>query len=456
MAYVACATIGILLITPGIALFYGGSMRGKNLLTLCIQAYLVTSVITIQWFLFGFSLASSETSSSVMYGNFKYGGLRNITAGPLYEGYSIPAILHFAFTAFFAICTVQIFLGGIAERGRLLPSLVLAFLWCTLCYCPFAYWVWDPNGWLYNLGDLDFAGGGPVHIASGVASLCYSWFLGPRKGWKEGTLKYKPYNPVLTFLGSLLIYCPWLFFNSATMTTITTPKTAYILANTQIAASFAMLTFSVVDYCITKKWSIQIAAEGIIVGLVFVTPACGYLEPWAIAVGAIFTAICCRLTYDCAKWMGIDDTTHSFNVHGVGGMIGGILVGVFGSPRIAGMDGATEIEGGWIFHHWVQMGYQLAAICAIVGWTVVGTISLCYIINFIPGLKMRVSEEAEEMGLDLYDMAEAADPLLASGYSDSSDVQFISGHDGSSGQSVTDLEMRGTSKKAAEANTAQS
>ncbi|ODV74806.1 ammonium transporter [Cyberlindnera jadinii NRRL Y-1542] len=413
MAYVLCATVGIVVITPGISLFYGGSMRGKNLMTLIVQSYLTTGILTVQWFLFGFSLACSETSSSAIYGNFRYGALVNIHAGPLYEGGTIPAIETFTFTLFFAVCTVQIFLGAISERGRLLPSLVLAFLWTTLCYCPFAYWVWDPNGWLYNLGDLDFAGGGPVHIASGVASLWYSWFLGPRKGWKEKTLDYKPYSPVMTFIGSLLIYFPWLFFNSGTLTTVTTPRTAMIMANTQIAAGFAMSTYCIMDYFFTKKWSLTMAAEGLIVGLVFVTPACGYLEPWACAVGAMFTAICCRLTHNVNRWIGIDDSSQSFNVHGIGGIVGGIVVGVFASPYIAGLDGYTVIEGGWIFHHWKQMGYQLAAICAIVGWSSVGTVALCYIINHIPGLKMRVSEEAEEMGLDLYDLAECADPLLA-------------------------------------------
>lgn len=154
MAYVAVATVMILIITPGIALFYGGMQRGKNFLTLLIQSYLVTSIITIQFYLFGFSLACSDTSSSVIMGNFTYGALQNIGAGPLSEGGTIPAILSFTFNAIFAICTVQIFLGAISERGRLLPSLVLAPIWCTLCYCPFAYWTWSAQGWLYNLGSL--------------------------------------------------------------------------------------------------------------------------------------------------------------------------------------------------------------------------------------------------------------------------------------------------------------
>lgn len=277
MAYVAVATVMILVITPGIALFYGGMLRGKNFMTLIIQSYMVTSLITIQFYLFGFSLACSTTSSSVIMGNFTFGALKNVSAGPLAEGGTIPAILTFTFNAIFAVCTVQIFLGAISERGRLLPSLVLGFVWCTLCYCPFAYWTWSANGWLYKLGSLDFAGGGPVHVSSGTASLAYSFFLGKRKGWVNGKPpKFKPYSPVLSFIGSLLIYFPWLFFNSGTLTTITTPRTLYILTNTHLAASFAMATFVFFDYAINKKWSIQAAAEGLIVGLVFATPACKY------------------------------------------------------------------------------------------------------------------------------------------------------------------------------------
>lgn len=150
MAYVAVATVMILVITPGIALFYGGMLRGKNFMTLIIQSYMVTSLITIQFYLFGFSLACSTTSSSVIMGNFTFGALKNVSAGPLAEGGTIPAILTFTFNAIFAVCTVQIFLGAISERGRLLPSLVLGFVWCTLCYCPFAYWTWSANGWLYK------------------------------------------------------------------------------------------------------------------------------------------------------------------------------------------------------------------------------------------------------------------------------------------------------------------
>ncbi|CCH45690.1 Ammonium transporter 1 member 2 2 [Wickerhamomyces ciferrii] len=436
MAYAAVATIMILLITPGIGLFYGGMLRGKNFTTMLLQSFLNTGIITVQFFLFGFSLACSNTSSSVIIGNFTYGALQNISVGPLSEGGTVPAIITFTFNAIFAVCTVQIFTGAIAERGRLLPSLVLGFLWCTLCYCPFAYWTWSTNGWLYKLGSLDFAGGGPVHISSGTASLVYSFFLGKRKGWIDGKPpKYKPYSPILSFIGAVMIYIPWLFFNSGTLTTVTTPKTLYILTNTQLAVGFAMGTYTFMDYAINKKWSLLAASEGTIVGLVLITPTCAELAPWAVAVGSIVTAIVCRSLYDLNIWLQIDDTTHSFVIHAIGGFMGSIFNGLFASPNIAATDGVTESEGGWIFHHWKQMGYQLAGSVAIIVWTALMTYALCFIINLIPGLKMRVSEEAEEMGLDCYEMREWSDPSITSDISDVSHVEYFNGQQGASSNS---------------------
>lgn len=433
MAYVATATILISAITPGIALFYG---TRKSYLTLAVQSYLVTGLVTVIWYLFGFSLSSSTSASSV-FGNFGLAALKDIGYGG--GGLTNPTILTFAFTDFFAICTIQIFLGAIIERGRLGPSLLLGVLFTILCYCPQSYWTWNVNGFLYKLGGLDFAGGGPVHVSSGVASLAYSLFLGKRKEWKETGKqpRFTPKNPILNFVGSLLIYFPWLFFNSGTLTTISTPRTSYILANTQIAAGTAVSTFTIMDYFIRGKWSVQAASEGLIVGLVFVTPACGFLAPWAIVVGSIVTAVVCRLTYNINEWIGVDDTSHSFNVHGIGGLMGSILVGVFASPYIAGSDGVTVIEGGWIYHHWVQMGYQLAGSVSICVWSFVCTYALCFIIDKIPGCKMRITEEQEELGLDNFEIyeAELEYGFLEGTGMDGSKVEYFNG---------TEQEMPGT------------
>ncbi|OWB58332.1 hypothetical protein B5S28_g4353 [[Candida] boidinii] len=418
MAWVLVCSVFVMILTPaGIGLFYGGALKRKNVVQILFQSYMVTAAVTVWWYLFGYSLAVSPSSSKVM-GNFSFGALQNIDALPFTD--TIPQILYFVFSIFFPVATIQIFLGAVAERGRVLPSIIVGLIWGTVCYCPFAYSTWSANGWLYQLGDLDFAGGGPVHIASGVSSLAYSLFLGPRKEWKDPRTNqdYRPSNPGLVFLGVTIIWGTWLCFNSGTMLSVSV-RTCYIMANTQIAASSAALTFAIVDYFIsgTKKWSVIKACEGAIVGLVNITPSCGYISPYYALITSVFDAIICRLLYDCAEWMGIDDTTHSFVVHGVGGIIGSICTGVFASPYIAGLDGATVIDGGWIFHNWVQMGYQFAAFTVITVWSFVGTYAICFIVDKIPGLKLRASEEAEIMGMDLYELQDTFDEF-ANDYTD--------------------------------------
>ncbi|ODV62619.1 putative ammonium transporter [Ascoidea rubescens DSM 1968] len=446
MAYVMICTVAVFIITPAIGLFYGGMIRRKSVIQLLTQTYLVTSVITIQWYLMGYSLACSTTSTNEFIGNFRMGALSNVDEGPLFEDGSIPSIIYFTFSCFFPIATVQIFLGAIAERGRLLPSLVLAFLWATIVYCPLAYWAWSGNGWLYKLGELDFAGGGPVHIASGVASLSYSFFLGRRKEWKDGSKEIphlKPHSPVTTMVGVSLIWMAWLCFNSGTLISVNL-RTGYIMANTQLAAAFACLTFTVTDFLITGKWSIMAACDGAIAGLVAITPCCGFVTTWGAAITAIVTALACRLTYGVNKWLRIDDVTYSFNLHGIGGMVGSIVgCGLLASPNITALDGASSIAGGWIWHHWEQMGYQIAGICAITAYTFCVTYILCFGIDKIPGLKMRASEEAEEMGMDLYEMAETVDEFVGttSGYYNPGNVEYFSGSN-----STNEPENKSTSK----------
>lgn len=419
MAYIACATVGVLVITPGIALFYGTK---KTYLSLLVQAYLVTCVIFIQWYLFGFSLASAPTAPSSVIGDFSLAALRGIGPGPLVEGGTIPTILSFVFSGFFPVCTVAIVISAV-QRVRMIPSLVLGFVWATLVYCPQAYWTWGANGWLLKLGALDLAGGGPVHVSGGIAVLAYAHFVGKRIEWKDGEKAppMVPYSPVLNFIGSLLIYFPWLFFNSGTPTTIQHSRTLYILANTQIAVSFAMPTFVGIDYYLRRKWSVLSCGEGIIVGLVFITPSCGYLEPWAVAVGSVVTAVLCRLCYGINDVLQIDDHVHGFAVHGIGGIMGSLCLGVFASPTVAGYDNITEIEGGWIFHHWKQMGYQIAGVASICAWTFVITYSLCFLIDKIPGLKLRLTPEEEARG---WDNVECLEALLEGQTSESSSTSL--------------------------------
>jgi ammonium transporter, Amt family len=406
MGYVMFCTVGVMILTPAIGMFYGGTLKRKNIIQILFQSYMVTSLVTIQWFLFGYSLAVSPSSSHVM-GNFSWGALTNIGVGPYFEGGTIPSIIYFTFSAFFPIATVQIFVGSIAERSRVLPSLIVGLIWCTVVYCPLAYSTWCANGFLYNLGALDFAGGGPVHIASGAASLAYSFFIGKRKDWLDPSTKkeYEPANTVITFIGVSIIWFSWLCFNSGTLLAVNT-RTGYIMANTQIAASSAMLAFVGVDYAFTRKWSLLAACEGAVAGLVNITPSCGFYTPYWAFITSLFVGACCRLAYRFNEVTQVDDTTRSFIIHGFGGILGSICLGAFASPYIAGTDGVTEIDGGWIYHHWKQMGYQFAGWVTCFVWSLGATYIICFIVDKIPGLQIKANEELEKVGADFYEMAE--------------------------------------------------
>lgn len=409
--FVLMGSFGVFLITPAIGLFYGGTIKRKNIVQLLFQTYMTTNCIVIIWYLFGYSLGNSPSSGSKLIGDFKHAALYNEEAKPLIEGGTIPSAINFCFNVFFPVATVQIFLGSIGERGRFLPSIVVGCIWVVVCYCPFAFWVWGANGWLLNLGALDFAGGGPVHIASGVASLIYSWYLGPRgqPGKRTGKIThYRGHSSVSTFIGVTLIWAAWFMFNTGTLLSINV-RTCYIMLNTILASAFASFTYSVMDRLITGKYSVQAACEGVVVGLVNITPSCGYYWPWAAAVTSIINAIICRSVALFNDWTGVDDYSLSFVVHGVGGIVADTLTGIFASKTVAGLDGVTEIKGGWINGHYKQLGYQIAAWTSIVAWTTVFTLIILFIVDNIPGLKLRASAEAEEMGMDLYEMAETLD-----------------------------------------------
>lgn len=411
MVYVMFCAFGVFLITPAIGLFYGGTLKRKNLVQILFQTYMVTCCVVILWYLIGYSLANSPTSTSPLMGDLNNAALYQDEAMPLIEGGTIPSVINFCFNVFFPVATVQIFLGSIGERGRFLPSIVVGGLWTIVCYCPLAFWVWGLNGWLLNLGALDFAGGGPVHIASGIASLCYSWYLGPRgqPGKRTGKItKYRGHSALTTFVGVTLIWAAWFCFNTGTLLAVNV-RTGYIFLNTILASCFACAAYTTTDRLITGKYSLQAACEGIIVGLVNITPSCGFYWPWAAALTSVINAVLCRLMIRFNHWTGIDDYSVSGIIHGFGGIVGATLTGIFASKTVAGYDGFTAIEGGWINGNFIQLGYQIASWVAIGAWTFFFTMIILFVVDKVPGLHLRASEEAEAMGMDLWEMAETAD-----------------------------------------------
>lgn len=386
---------------------------------------------------------------------------------------AIPEIVFCLFQLLFCACTVQVLIGGAFERGRVIPSLVFGFWWATVVYCPIACWTWNPSGWLYNLPSLDFAGGGPVHIASGWSALAYALVLGPRRGLtKKGQAhpaavvvgegegegengrvmsanatddnggnsrhgrfgKARPHNTTLVFLGTTLIWFGWFGFNGGSALNASV-RAMYAAFNTNTAACAGMLGWVAVDYVRHRgRFSLVGAAKGAIGGLVGITPAAGYVSLWLAAVVGFLTAVVCALMEDVNDWLRVDDGLEVFNLHGIGGMCGSFLTGLFatasgrhsfcplcahlvmkasclgqtascGFPAdilhiVAALDGVTEASGA-IDGNGIQVGLQLAEICAISAYSFVVSVLLLLIMKYIPGMNLRVSEEAEDMGLDM-------------------------------------------------------
>lgn len=266
------------MIIPGLGLFYGGLARRKSGLALIFQSFLVTAVVTFQWMFWGYSLAYSRSASPFI-GNLANFGLMGVRAAPSPGSDVLPEIVFCFYQLLFAAVTVQILIGGAFERGRILSSLIFAFLWTTIVYCAVACWTWNGNGWLYNLPSFDFAGGGPVHIASGCSSLAYALVLGKRKHNGEKSLQ-KPHNTTLVFLGTVFIWYGWFGFNGGSPLEGSV-RGMYAVFNTNVAACTGILGWVTVDYIRTKgKFSVVGACEGAIAGLVGITASAGFVNFW--------------------------------------------------------------------------------------------------------------------------------------------------------------------------------
>ncbi|KAJ5587214.1 Ammonium transporter [Penicillium hispanicum] len=395
--YIVFCGFIVWLIIPGIGLLYSGLARRKSALTLLFQSFMVVAVTTFQWMFWGYSLAYARDASPFI-GNLKNFGLKEMMAAPSPGSAVLPEIVFCFYQLLFCACTVMIVVGGAFERGNMIPALIFSFWWATIVYCPIACWTWNSNGWLYNLPSLDFAGGGPVHIASGWSALAYALILGKRKHLDEPS-HAKPHNTTLVFLGTTLIWFGWFGFNggSALNASVRAMLAAF---NTNTAACTGVLGWVLVDYIKNRgKFSVVGACEGAIAGLVGITPAAGFVSCWLAACIGFLTSIACALLQNINDWLRIDEGMDVFKLHGIGGMIGAFLTGIFASSSIAALDGSTEAEGG-IDGNGMQVGKQLAEVCAISAYSFVVSCILLYILKFIPGMHLRVNEEAEMVGLD--------------------------------------------------------
>jgi ammonium transporter, Amt family len=400
-AWVLVSSALVLIMTPGVAFFYGGLVRKKNVITTMFQAFAVILIVSLQWVLFGYSLAFGPDVGHVI------GGLQNVLfhgvgviPNPTYSS-TIPSMAFGIFQLMFAIITPALMIGGLAERVKFSSFLLFTVLWATFIYDPLAHWVWGAGGWLHNLGVLDFAGGTVVHISSGVAGLVAALYMGKRA--EHGTGAIRAHNVPLVLLGTTLLWFGWFGFNAgSSLGANGLAAVAFLTTNTATAA--AALGWMLVERIRTGHVTLVGACAGAVAGLVAITPAAGFVTPGASIVIGFLGGIFCYLasTFMKAK-LGYDDALDAFGGHGIGGTWGALATGMFATTAVnsAGADGLLA-------GHPQQVLLQLAGIAATWVFSGVGTFILIKVVDVLMGF--RVTREEELLGLDLILHNEAAYP----------------------------------------------
>ncbi|MCJ1307829.1 hypothetical protein MMC25_001477 [Agyrium rufum] len=398
-AYILVASAMVLLMPPGLGLLYSGLARRKSALSMIFACMASFSVMTFQWYFWGYSLAFSPTGTSGYIGDLRHFGLMNTLGAPSPGSPLIPELLYAFYQMMFAATTAAIVVGAIAERGRILPMMVFIFFWATLVYCPIACWGWNTGGWAFNYGVMDYAGGGPVEIGSGMSALAYSMVLGRRQ--EKMMINFRPHNVSLIMLGTTLLWFGWLGFNGGSAFGANL-RAVMACWNSNLTAMFAAMTWVLLDFRLARKWSMVGWCSGAISGLVAATPASGFITPWGSVVLGVVTGIVCNFATKVKYYVKIDDALDVFAEHAVGGMLGLFFNAIFGADYIIGLDGVNTgvLAGGWLNHNYGQMYVQLSYIVAATVYAFVMSALIAYAINYTPGLHLRASEEAELLGMD--------------------------------------------------------
>jgi len=390
-AWVLASSALVMLMTPGLALFYGGMVRRKNVLGTIMHSFVALGIITVQWVLFGYSLAFGPDLGHVI-GNLDWIGLRGVGLDPNPDyAATIPHQAYMIFQMMFAIITPALISGAIAERIKFSAYVVFMILWAFLVYDPLAHWVWGTGGWLKELGALDFAGGLVVHISSGVSALACALVLGRRKGY--GIDLMAPHNLTLTVIGGCLLWFGWFGFNSGSaVASGALAASAFIV--THIATGTAALSWMVTEWAHRGKPTALGAVSGAVAGLVAITPASGFVGPLSsLVIGALAGAVCYGAV-NLKPRFGYDDSLDVVGVHAVGGTLGALLTGFFASQLVnpGGSDGL-------FFGNPAQVGVQ--ALSVLVAWIYSFAVTwvLLKLLDRVMGL--RASEEDESLGLDL-------------------------------------------------------
>nr|CAG8494525.1 3978_t:CDS:2 [Entrophospora candida] len=321
-----------------------------------------------KWFIIGYSLTYSPTGGPFI-GNFDFVFLRGVVTEP-YETRTVPPLVHSIFQCMFAIFPPALIIGGSAERARIIPTLIFFVIWTTLVYDFIAYWCWSANGWIAQLKGLDFAGGAPIHISSGASALAYSLILGRRR------------------------------------------DLASVCTATNLAASMGGLTWMLLDYRLDHKLSVVGFCSGVLAGLVCITPAAGFISIPSSLMFGFLPGIICNFAIKLKAVFNYDDSLDVFAIHGIGGILGSLLTGIFAQKDIAFLDGFTVINGGWLDGNFIQLLYQLYVVLSTSVYSFVMTCLILLIMDRIPGLALRIGEEEETLGVDLSELSESVDILI--------------------------------------------
>lgn len=398
-AWIIVATALVMFMTiPGLALFYGGLVRRKNVLNILMQCFIIMALISIEWVVIGYSMSfGSSTGFLAPYiGGFDWAFLKGIginDVSPYFisqENARIPHILFVLFQCMFAVITPALIIGAFAERIKFKGFVVFILLWAIFVYNPIAHWVWSADGWLFKLGTLDFAGGTVVHINAGIAALVMAVMLGKRKDYRGHAIP--PHNIPFVVMGAAFLWFGWYGFNAGSALAADGLSVSAFLV-THIAAATAALTWAIIDWIIERKSTLVGISTGAVAGLVAITPAAGFVDlTGALVIGVTVSIVCFFMVAIVKQKFGYDDSLDAFGVHGIGGIIGAVLTGVFATPAV------QAAYSGVLYGNVHQLFVQLIAVSVTIIYSGLMTFILYKVVEKFVGLRADKTEEA--VGLD--------------------------------------------------------
>jgi len=390
-AFVLVSAALVMLMTPGLALFYGGMVRGKNVLGTIMQSFIILGIISVEWALWGYSMAFGPDHGGII-GGLDWFGLRGVGLEPSADyGTTIPHAAFMIFQGMFAVITPALITGAVAERMKFSAFLLFTLLWATFVYNPLAHWVWGVGGWMGGRGALDFAGGTVVHISSGISALAAAIIIGKRLGY--GSTPYIPHNLPMTITGAALLWFGWFGFNAGSALAAN-GLAAGAFVVTHFASAAGALAWIVVEWIHRDKPTTLGAASGAVAGLVAITPGSGFVGPIsALIIGALAGALCYGGVLLKSR-LGYDDSLDVVGIHGIGGTWGALATGLFASTSV-NPDGAN----GLFFGNPGQFGIQLLSVVATMVFAFLMTLIILKVVQAITGL--RVDAEEEERGMDV-------------------------------------------------------